>query len=595
MSEGSHLFLLPVFSFLLTLLSIPVVRRLATRWGCVSLPSVERWHRQPTPYLGGVAFFVGWLFPAYILSGAPLPSLPLFFIASQMFLLGLYDDLYRINPATKLAGQIIAATTAVFFGYSLRFFTWPPLDALLTVCWIIGLTNALNLLDNMDGLAGGIGLIAALYLAFFFWLHTDLQHALLAGALAGAVAGFLVFNVHPASIFMGDAGSLFLGSTLSLLAVHAHGYASNIFSVVAVPTLILLVPILDTTLVTLTRLLRGQPVSQGGKDHSSHRLVILGLSETKAVLLLYGMAALSGTMALLIESLSYTLSLVVIPLVTLSLALFTAYLAQVEVVAAEEGKQKVREGRLPALLVSLTYKRRLLEVILDFFIISFAYYLAFVIRFDFVLIDFNMHLYLASLPLVLTATYSAFFLFGVYRGVWRYTSLEDLVRLAKGVGGGTFLAVIAILLVYRFVGYSRVVFVLYPLFLFLGVAGSRFSFRLFALFIARPQMKGVPVLIYGAGDGGELIARECRKNPQLRYQAVGFLDDNLYKQGQKILGLPVLGGIDRLDEILERTNVQGLLISSASVLANGNAEKARMICQERGIWIRRLRLEFVEA
>ena len=512
-----------------------------------------------------------------------------------MFLLGLYDDLYRVNPATKLVGQIIAAMIAIFFGYSLQFFSWPPLDALLTACWIIGLTNALNLLDNMDGLAGGVGLIAALYLAFFFWLYADLQHTVLAATLAGAVAGFLVFNFHPASIFMGDAGSLFLGSTLSLLAVHAHGYASNIFSVVAVPTLILLVPILDTTLVTLTRLLRGQPVSQGGKDHSSHRLVILGLSEAKAVVLLYGMAALSGTMALLIESLSYTLSLVVVPLVTLFLALFTAYLAQVEIVAAEEARQKVLERRFPALLVSLTYKRRLLEVILDFFIVSFAYYLAFVIRFDFVLDDFNMQLYLASLPLVLTATYSAFFLFGIYRGVWRYTSLEDLVRLAKGVGGGALLAVIGILLVYRFVGYSRVVFVLYPLFLFLDVAGSRFSFRLFALLMARPQVEGVPVLIYGAGDGGELVARECRRNPQLSYQAVGFLDDNLYKQGQRILGLPVLGGVDRLEEILEHTKAQGLLISSASVLVNGNAEKARTICQERGIWIRRLHLEFVEA
>lgn len=594
MLEGLRLFLLPSSSFLLTLLLIPVVRRLAISWGCISLPSTERWHRQPTPYLGGVAFFVGWLLPAFMFSPAPLSSFPLFLVASQMFLLGLYDDLRSITPATKLVGQMIATATALFFGYSLHFFTWPPLDVLLTACWIIGLTNSFNLLDNMDGLAGGMGLIAAFYLAFLFQQQADLPHALLALALVGAVAGFLIFNFYPSSIFMGDAGSLLLGSTLSLLTLHTQGQASNIFSLVAVPTLILFVPILDTTLVTLTRLLRGQPISQGGKDHSSHRLVILGLSEPKAVLLLYGMAVLSGATALLMEQLSYTLSLVLVPLVVLSFALFTAYLAQVEIVSAEEGKKKAQEGGLPALVVSLTYKRRLLEVILDFFLIAFAYYLAFVLRFDFHLDATNTHLYLTSLPLILTATYSAFFFLGVYRGVWRYTDLEDLMRLARGVLGGTLLAVIALLFFYRFAGYSRAVFILYPLFLFLGMAGSRLSFRLFGLLVARPHTNGVPVLIYGAGDGGELIARECRKNPQLGYQAVGFLDDDPHKQGQIILGLPVLGSMDRLDEVLEQTNVQGLLISSARILANGNAEKARAVCQERGIWVRRLRLEFVE-
>jgi UDP-GlcNAc:undecaprenyl-phosphate GlcNAc-1-phosphate transferase len=594
MFEGLRLFLLPATSFLLTLLLIPVARRLATRWGCVSFPSTERWHRRPTPYWGGVAFFVGFLLPALVFSPAPLASSPFFLVAFQMFILGVYDDLHHINPVTKLVGQIIAAATALFFGYSLHFFTWPLLDALLTALWIISLTNALNLLDNMDGLAGGIGLIAALYLAFLFHQYADLQHTLLTLSLSGALVGFLVFNFHPASIFMGDAGSLFLGSALSLLTVHAQGQASSILSLVAVPTLILFVPILDTTLVSLTRLRRGQAVSQGGKDHSSHRLVILGLSEPKAVLLLYGMAALSGATAVLIEWLSYTLSLVLVPFVVLSLTLFTAYLAQIEIVSEEEGKTKVLASRLPVLLTSFTYKRRLLEVVLDFFLIAFAYYLAFVLRFDFHLEAANMRLYVTSLPVVLTATYSAFFLFGVYRGVWRHTGLEDLMCLAKGVGGGTLLAVLTLLLSYRFVGYSRVVFILYPLVLFLGMAGSRLSFRLFGLVVDRLQPERVPVLIYGAGDGGELVARECHKNPRLGYQPIGFLDDDPYKQGVVVYGLPVLGGVDKLAEVLEREKVQGLIISSARILANGNAEKARTLCQGRDIWIRRLRLEFVE-
>ena len=168
------------------------------------------------------------------------------------------------------------------------------------------------------------------------------------------------------------------------------------------------------------------------------------------------------------------------------------------------------------------------------------------------------------------------------------------MRLAKGVLGGTLLAAMAVLFFYRFAGYSRVVFTLYPLLLFLGMAGSRVSFRLFGFLLARPQADGAPVLIYGAGDGGELIARECRRNPKLGYRPVGFLDDDPRKQGRAVLGLPVLGGVDKLAEVLEREKVEGILISSASILANGNAEKARMLCREQEIWVRRLRLEFVE-
>lgn len=512
-----------------------------------------------------------------------------------MFILGIYDDLRRINPATKLMGQIIAAATAIAFGYSLRFCPWPLLDALITACWIVGLTNALNLLDNMDGLAGGIGLIAAFSLTFLLRERGDLQHASVALALAGATAGFLIYNFHPASIFMGDAGSLFLGLTLSLLTLHAQGQASNILSLVAVPTLILLVPIFDAALVTFTRILRGQPISQGGKDHTSHRLVILGLTEPRAVLLLYLMAAVSGATALLIERLSYVLSLTLVPFIVLSFALFTVYLAQIEIVSEAEGKRRTQEKKLPALVIALTYKRRLFEVILDFLLIAFAYYLAFVLRFDFHLEASQLQLYLASLPLVVIATYGAFFFSGIYRGVWRYTGLEDLLHLVKGVISGTLVAAVAVLFFYRFIGYSRVVFILYALLLFLGMAASRLSFRLFTLFLARPATERLPVLIYGAGDGGEMVVRECRKNPQLGYRPLGFLDDDPHKQGRTILGLRVLGRVDELAEILGRENIQGLIISSPSILANGSAEKVHSLCLEKDVWVRRLRLEFVEA
>jgi UDP-GlcNAc:undecaprenyl-phosphate GlcNAc-1-phosphate transferase len=584
----------PAAAFLLTTLLVPLVRLLATRWGCVAMPKKERWHTRPTPTLGGLAFFLGSLAVILILSPDLLAVVPFLIIVTQMFAVGIYDDLRHINPATKLIGQIVSAATAIFFGYSLHFFTWQPLDALLTVMWIVGLTNALNLLDNMDGLAGGIALIAAVYLAFLFGQQGDTNHVLLALALAGAVAGFLLFNFYPASLFMGDAGSLVLGSALSLLTVHANGQASNILSLVAIPTCILLVPILDTTLVTVTRLLRGQRISQGGRDHASHRLVILGLSEPQAVVLLYVMATIAGASAVLIEGFSYSLSLTFLPLVLLSFTLFTAYLAQAEVVSEEEGRKKQAEKKLTVVLATLTYRRRLLEVVLDFFVIAFAYYLAFALRFEFSLSDSLMNRYLMSLPLVVTATYAGFFLFGLYRGLWRYTGLEDLVRIAKGVAAATVLSMTGLILFYRFDGYSRIAFITYGVLLFLGVAGSRLSFRLFGLAVGRTRKEKIPVLIYGAGDGGEVVVRECRVNSQVEYQPVGFLDDDPRKEGRTLAGLRIFGSAEKLPEILQEKKVEGCIISSSKILANGHAEQIRTVCQERGLWIKQLRLDFVE-
>jgi UDP-GlcNAc:undecaprenyl-phosphate/decaprenyl-phosphate GlcNAc-1-phosphate transferase len=279
--------------------------------------------------------------------------------------------------------------------------------------------------------------------------------------------------------------------------------------------------------------------------------------------------------------------------VVLSCVLFTAYLAHVEILSPEEGYRKAMERRFPALFLTLTYKRRLLEVMLDFCLMAFAYYLAYVLRFDFLLDAAHTNRYLISLPLILIATSSAFFVTGIYRGVWRYTGLDDIVRLAIGVASGTCLAVAMLFVLYGFSGYSRAVFVLYALLLFLGAACSRLSFRLFAMLVVRPSVKQVPVLIYGAGDGGEVVVRECRQNRQIRYRPIGFVDDDPRKQGQMVQGLPVLGGADRLADILQQEKVHGLIISSPSILENGRAEAIRAMCQEEDVWIKALRLEFV--
>jgi FlaA1/EpsC-like NDP-sugar epimerase len=235
-----------------------------------------------------------------------------------------------------------------------------------------------------------------------------------------------------------------------------------------------------------------------------------------------------------------------------------------------------------------------LEVLLDLVLISFTYYLAFVLRFDFSLEANTTALYLTSLPFVLASTYSAFFVCQVYRGVWRHTDLEDLVRFAWGVAGGTLLSAFLLFVFFGFGHYSRVVLILYALLLFLGGAGSRLSFRLFALMIDTSRKKAVPVLIYGAGDRGEVVVQECWNNPALAYRPLGFLDDDLRKQGRVLRGLPILGGAEQLAEVLERKPVQGLIVASPQMLVNGSAEKVRGLCREKNIWIKQFQLSFVE-
>jgi len=153
---------------------------------------------------------------------------------------------------------------------------------------------------------------------------------------------------------------------------------------------------------------------------------------------------------------------------------------------------------------------------------------------------------------------------------------------------------VGLLAVYGVAGYSRVVVLVYGLLLFVGIAGSRLSFRVFASLIHRQRKELVPVLIYGAGDAGEVVLRECRTNTNIEYQPIGFIDDDPLKKGRTVAGLRILGGADKLPEILLHEKVEGCIISSSKILANGHAHQIRSMCEERGLWVRQLRLEFLE-
>jgi UDP-GlcNAc:undecaprenyl-phosphate GlcNAc-1-phosphate transferase len=249
--------------------------------------------------------------------------------ATVLLIVGLIDDKMGMLPEVKLLAQFLAAMAVVKSGVRINFLNNYYLGIFITYLWIIGITNAFNLLDNMNGLSAGIAAIAALFFGFIMWTSNQINAAVLSFALAGASLGFLKHNFPRASIFMGDTGSLVIGFVLSSTAVLGSWSTRFLTTSLAMPIVILAYPIFDTTLVTVMRLKEGRSIFQGGKDHSSHRLALLGRKKWRAVIMIYLICILLGASALLIQRLSLRAAIWVMTAIALSLFLFGVRLAMI--------------------------------------------------------------------------------------------------------------------------------------------------------------------------------------------------------------------------------------------------------------------------
>ncbi|MGA9996844.1 MAG: hypothetical protein WBP93_15605 [Pyrinomonadaceae bacterium] len=583
-----------IATFALTLVLTPVVRALARRWGVVARPKLDRWHKKPTAMLGGIGIWLSVLI-AYLLF---VPHTPYGWVvigsSTFLFAVGLIDDLIHTKPYQKLIGQVMGAAFIINYGLSLPWTSSAAANMVITIFWLIGITNAINLLDNMDGLAAGIAAIASAFIAVSFATTGQYTEALMVAVFAASLLGFLVYNSNPASIFMGDCGSMFIGFFLSSASlVHVSGGRSRSFlPVLAVPILILFIPIFDTTFVTVLRKLSGRAASQGGRDHTSHRLVALGMSERRAVWMLYGFAALSGLLAMLVRTLKIDVSLAVIITFTIVLTLLGVYLAGVKVYDEEdEAKVEREESALYGFLIDVSYKRRIFEVLLDVILITLSYYSAYALRFGPLAESGTLRLFLRTLPVLVFVKMATFLVMGVYRGIWRYTSIDDLIVFAKAVVLGSIGSVLVVLFAFRFAGLSRAVFILDGLILLMMVAGSRMAFRLFRQLLPVSNGRaGCRVLIYGAGDGGELLLRELQNNRELKYSPVGFVDDDPKKKGKVIHGLKVLGGNGDLREMCRQHKVDEVLISS-SRFTEERVQEILRDCEAEQITLKRMRIK----
>jgi UDP-GlcNAc:undecaprenyl-phosphate GlcNAc-1-phosphate transferase len=570
-----------------------IVRAAANRYGFVAKPKSDRWHKRPTAMYGGLAIFIS----AALLYLAVVPktfeSNVVFAGSTFLFLVGLIDDYLNIKPYQKLIGQLFGASIIVGFGLKLPLTGFELVDIGITVFWLVGITNAVNLLDNMDGLAAGIAAIAATALAFGFAANGQYAEFVVTTVFIGTLIGFLIFNFNPASIFMGDCGSMFIGFMLasSVMLGQSGGRSRSILTIVAVPVLILFVPIFDTTLVTVLRKLWGRKASQGGRDHTSHRLVALGLTERSAVVMIYGFAAAAGMLAIIVGRLETTQSFALIAVFTILLSLIGVFLSKVKVYDERQEELATQNNAVFAFLIDLSYKRRIFEVVLDVFLITLSYYAAYVLVTGSLDNETNWELFRNTLPLLIVLKLFAFLAAGMYRGIWRYTSVGDLINFAKGVIGGSMLGILAVLLLYRFQNFSRAVFILDGFILLSAIVSSRLAFRVFREMLPLPfSTEGRRVLIYGAGDGGEMVLRELRNNSDLKLQPIAFIDDDPMKKGKIISGLQVYDANGTLADLCRDKDISEILVSSKKITRERLSD-LRDLCRDANISLMRAQIK----
>ncbi len=582
-------------SFGLTLILTPVARVVGSQYGWTSRPRSDRWGVTPRgkPLLGGLAMLAAfWISLIVVAHSMPGWGWKILFGGGAAFaLIGLLDDRLEFRPSTKVFSQMLAALIPVFLG--LRIPGVPPvLTEILAVAWIIVVVNAVNLLDNMDGLAAGVTAITAAFLAYHGYANGQVPMLLAGGCLAGASLGFLRYNFPPSTIYMGDAGSHFLGYTLAVLCLLSlGGTRRTVAATFLVPVLVLLVPIFDTALVALTRFASGRSVTRGAADHSSHRLVSLGLSERGTALLTYTLALLGGVLSLAAPRLSLGIVAVSVLFVAVALYYFGSFLSRAPIYARDADLTQAPGSRLAFFDAFVPYKWATLDVLADCAVIAASYTAAYLLRYEGELTPYNTVLLERSLPILLACRLIAFQSFGLYRKVHEHLGISDVIDAAKAIALSSAAFVFVLVALYRFNDYSRAVLIIDGALTFGLVLVTRASLSFFQDLFARNRSAGaVKTLIIGAGAVGGAYARVLRNDPDSPRAIAAYVDDDPRKIGRRMNGIPVWGPIANLPAFLENNTVNEVVIT----IPNLDPESRRVIteaCRTSHVSIRRASLE----
>ena len=575
-------------AFSLAFLATPAVKLLATRFGVVAKPKEDRWHKKVIPLMGGIAIYAAFMAAYFIFMRGKINT-GLVVGGTSIFILGVIDDVKGLSPQSKLVGQIVCASLAVMFGVTIKVIPFAALAVPLAILWMVCITNSFNLLDNMDGLSAGVTAIASATLfACSLALH-NYEIAAISLILTGAALGFLPHNFFPAKIFMGDCGAMFLGFTLSALAIMGTWkQASHLFLVLLIPVLALAVPIFDTLFVAITRTIDGRSLAKGGKDHTSHRMVFLGWQDRKVVTVLYIVSMLFGIAAYVSLHVKIYVSVVIMSLLIMVISVFAIFLnhstrLKRAVKDTDLGGVSYYKNESELIEVLIRYKRVIFEVICDFILICIAYMSSYIMRYEGIIDYYNFGLIAKSLPIIIVIKLLAFSVCGVYGSIWRYIGLSELLNIVKGVLLGSIASVVVLVIAFRFEGFSRMIFVLDAMVLLILMSAVRIAFRIFReqIFVSF-EGSGRRILIFGAGDAGDAFLREIRKNKSLNYRPVGFIDDDHSKYGRRIQGISVVGVRSDIPRIVEEKNIDEIILAIPSA-DRKTKDDIEAICRESGV------------
>ncbi len=544
-------------AFAITAATVAPVKRLAQRCAVTAPPRDESRHPGETPLLGGIA-----IIGAVVAAMTAVHALSLGMVAGAvgLLLVGVIDDAFVLRPRGKFLSQAAIVAIVVALTPALHLAPRGWLSALIAAFFLLATINAFNLIDGLDGLAAGVGIVVGTAAAIIALLHNNAALGCQALAVVGALCGFLLYNVSPASIFMGDSGALPLGLLLGLIALQAGGLSNNSrLSYYVAPALLMLVPLLDTAIVSVSRMATGKPISRRGLDHSHHKLLTLGLGEPAAVALFWLMAVVTAAFAIVFTVIPHPLVLAMLPAVIGLFGVIALFMIDLTFDAVSPGAAWGYLQGLARFIVNFSYKRRLAESMLDLALIPAAYFGAFLLRLDFKINDGLMASLLSSLPWVLAMTYAAFLVAGVYRGIWRYASVSDLLRMANGaVLAGVFVVLLSLVAPIELSGSVAVLFVILLMNL---LAASRFSFRALRKGVAWLAVANERVLIIGADELAEAAARYLAAARDRRPRVIGFVDDDQMKFGKLVHGRQVMGSLDDLERIFLATDFNELLVA----------------------------------
>jgi UDP-GlcNAc:undecaprenyl-phosphate GlcNAc-1-phosphate transferase len=608
----------------ISLVLTPLVRLIAKKMNIYDVPSARKIHRKPAPLLGGIPIFVSLnlsLLMGFILNNVYIKEFlsdkwkPLILCQVIILLLGIFDDIQKLQPRIKFLIQIFAGSLLLLFGIGIYDISNPFSGGLIhlgllsipiTILWVVGITNALNMIDGLDGLAAGTSLIVCTALFGISFLFQNIGMSFVFVILAGSILGFLRYNFFPAKIFLGDSGSLLLGFLLAVLSIQGS-YKGPTLVAVLVPILALGFPIMETLLSMIRRFLRsmhmvdypqkngkfkalflnGFSMFEADKDHVHHRLLRLGFSQRRAVLILYGLCAALCVFAFL------TVTIKNINITLFMGAVVIAFVIGIRSLKYQEFKI-LESGLLLPLFNFPVVNKGVFQAFFDLFSISLSYYFSFILIFK----NFGgteKNLFIRTLPIVLVIKILIFYLSGLYKKSWIYSRAEDLLNLTKSLVLSSLGSLFVLGLAFGISSFTGILFFLIDFYLAATfIMGYRISYKLVhSLYNRNSVNKGKKGLIYGAGHRGAVALNEIQNNGSSFFSPIGFIDDDISKQGQIFHNCPILGPVEDIEKFVNQNDVTEILVSTDKIKKE-KIGKLIDFCKQKGIIMRQFEFRFYE-